>query len=671
MVTNETTGFVHATLSEAIAQSARGDVLTLAAGSYREDVPDIVHSLTIRCVDGVAAISRATPLEVSGRAVLNVPGFLGVELTLIGLEVSGAKRPGPDTNGAGLLHESGNGNLTILRSTFHGNENGILVGGANSVTSPGGQVHVTIRDSRFYNNGAPVGSPYAAGGKCHNIYVNGATSLTIEDSHIHSVFSQGSQIKSRAALNIITGNLIEDLPQLTATRFGSSYSIDISNAGVAIIEGNTIAKGPYSVNRHFVQYGAEGIRYAENTLRIEGNAFVNERPDGATLLLNRLPFADAEGIAVVVQDNSFSGTAPYAFAGNIFSGSAADDVFAGRVGMADQMTGGPGNDTYFVADAGDRIVEVTGGGEDTVVTTLAAWTLPASVEHLVFAGEGDFRGVGNTLNNRISGGAGDDWLDGGTGNDVLTGGLGNDTYVTNTSLDVIVELPGEGHDTLRTTRTSVTLPDALEDLVYTGTAGFSGTGHAGANRITGGPGGDTLDGRGGADVLVGGAGNDTYRVDDPGDVVIEQPGGGTDLVRTTLAAFDLGALPDVENLSFSGTGAFAATGNAAANRLTGGTGADTLDGRAGADTLTGGTGLDVFIFRAGEAAGDLVTDFRGNGALAGDRLLFLGYGTEAEGARLTRLTTTEWQVVSADGLTAETIRFTGGPAIHASDISFA
>ena len=72
--------------------------------------------------------------------------------------------------------------------------------------------------------------------------------MLIENSYIHSVFSQGHQIKSRAATNIIVNNRIEDLPQLGRTGYGSSYSIDISNGGVAVIEGNIIEKGPYSRN---------------------------------------------------------------------------------------------------------------------------------------------------------------------------------------------------------------------------------------------------------------------------------------------------------------------------------------------------------------------------------------------------------------------------------------
>ncbi|MEZ2215111.1 calcium-binding protein, partial [Sinorhizobium sp. CB7] len=115
-----------------------------------------------------------------------------------------------------------------------------------------------------------------------------------------------------------------------------------------------------------------------------------------------------------------------------------------------------------------------------------------------------------------------------------------------------------------------------------------GTGNSLANTIRGAAGADTLDGKAGADILIGGAGNDTYVVDSAGDVVTEAANAGTDLVRTALATYSIAALANVENLTFTGSGDFAGSGNALVNIITGGTGNDTLDGGAGADTLVGG-----------------------------------------------------------------------------------
>ena len=88
-------------------------------------------------------------------------------------------------------------------------------------------------------------------------------------------------------------------------------------------------------------------------------------------------------------------------------------------------------------------------------------------------------------------------------------------------------------------------------------------------------------------------------------LVTENPGEGTDTVRTTLLSYTLGA--NLENLTFIGVGSFAGTGNSSNNIITGGAGNDVLNGLAGndvllggggRDSLTGGLGADFFKFAA-------------------------------------------------------------------------
>jgi hypothetical protein len=60
--------------------------------------------------------------------------------------------------------------------------------------------------------------------------------------------------------------------------------------------------------------------------------------------------------------------------------------------------------------------------------------------------------------------------------------------------------------------------------------------------------------------------------------------------------------------------------------LVGNSGENNLNGRGGQDFLTGNGGNDTFQFQAGEAGGDVIADFTGNGAAAGDRASLVSPG---------------------------------------------
>ncbi len=157
-------------------------------------------------------------------------------------------------------------------------------------------------------------------------------------------------------------------------------------------------------------------------------------------------------------------------------------------------------------------------------------------------------------NDKLNGFAGNDLLDGGTGNDIMIGGTGDDLYFVDATKDSIKELSNEGIDTAKTTLATFSLPGNVENLLFTGTSAFNGSGNALNNMITGGGGNDTLSGGNGNDTLRGLAGND---------------------------------------------------------RIKGGNGSDTLDGSAGNDTLTGGDNSDIFVFNSalGSNNVDVITDY--------------------------------------------------------------
>ncbi|KAB1119663.1 calcium-binding protein, partial [Neorhizobium galegae] len=307
---------------------------------------------------------------------------------------------------------------------------------------------------------------------------------------------------------------------------------------------------------------------------------------------------------------------------NTITGGAGNDTLNGGAG-ADTLVGGSGDDSYVVDNVGDVVTENAGQGTDMVQTNFAIYTLGTDVENLTYTGVAVFTGTGNGLDNTIGGGAAADILDGGAGADTLiggagsdrmSGGTGDDTYVVDVATDIVVENPNEGTDTVQTALASYVVGTNVENLTYTGTAAFTGSGNGAVNVIAGGAGADTLDGKAGADTLIGGGGNDTFIVDVLGDVVVEASGGGTDVIKTDLASYSLAAIANVENLTFTGSGGFTGAGNTLDNVITGGAGDDTLSGDAGADTLNGGAGADALSGGTGndiyvvDNVGDTVTE---------------------------------------------------------------
>ncbi|WP_428666968.1 M10 family metallopeptidase C-terminal domain-containing protein [Reyranella sp.] len=293
---------------------------------------------------------------------------------------------------------------------------------------------------------------------------------------------------------------------------------------------------------------------------------------------------------------------------NTLTGNAGNNVLNGKTG-ADTMAGGDGNDTYIVDNAGDTVVENSDGGTDRVDSSVSFDLTGQYIEQLTLTGSANIDGTGNSLANILTGNAGSNVLDGRTGADTMAGGDGNDTYIVNSTGDLVVENSGGGTDRVDSSVSFDLTGQYIERLTLTGSGNINGTGNSLANTLTGNAGNNVLDGRTGADTMTGGAGNDTYTVDNDGDVVFENDGGGTDRVNSSVG-FDLTG-QYIERLTLTGSGNINGTGNSLANTLIGNAGNNILDGRAGSDTLTGGLGADTFVFRdvLGASNVDTVIDF--------------------------------------------------------------
>ena len=185
----------------------------------------------------------------------------------------------------------------------------------------------------------------------------------------------------------------------------------------------------------------------------------------------------------------------------------------------------------------------------------------------------------------------DDVIDGAGGADTMSGGDGYDIYYVDNAGDRTIETAGQGIDTVRSS-ISWTLADNVENLELLAGA-VNGTGNGLDNSIAGNAGNNVLDGGLGADNLVGGLGDDTYVVDNVGDVVFEEAGGGIDTVLSSIT-LTLGAY--LENLTLTGSSAIDGNGNWQDNWLT---------GNAGINTLAGGWGDDTYVV----GLGDVVVEF--------------------------------------------------------------
>ena len=273
-----------------IAQAARlardGDVVEIAAGTYRGDVAVWLQKrLTIRGIGGTPVLS-ANGRIAEGKAIWVIRDG---DITIENVAFEGARAPA--RNGAGIRFERGK--LTVRRCRFTDNENGILTG--NNADS-----ELTIEDSEFAQ------APRNRGSLKHLLYVGRIGRLTLSGSRFHQGF-EGHLVKSRARENNVTYNLLYD-----GAGGQAAYELEFPDGGFAVVIGNIIGQSSTTTNPAVVSYGAEGSVWPRNALYLVNNTLLSDAT-GAWFLrvaTERLP----AGVDVVAANNLTVGLGLFALA---------------------------------------------------------------------------------------------------------------------------------------------------------------------------------------------------------------------------------------------------------------------------------------------------------------------------------------------------------------------
>lgn len=300
-------GRTHTSPSQVASLVADGDTVDIDAGTYSGQASVWSRNrLLLRGRGGFAHL--VAPATIPNQKAIWVLAGNGIELDSI--EFSQAKVP--DRNGAGIRAEGTD--LTVRRSWFHDNENGIL----------GGKGHVRVEDSRFERNGY-------GDGLSHNLYIANCDTFTLVRSWSR-LAKVGHEVKSRAKVNVIVGNWIGNEADGTA-----SYEIDLPNGGTSLVSGNMIQQGAKTENSAMVSYGAEGLSNPGSVLVLSHNTLVNDRSAGTFVRV-------AAGATGVVRNNLFAGSGTW-ISGTVDSSgnrAATSTDFVDRAGFDYRLAPGSG-----------------------------------------------------------------------------------------------------------------------------------------------------------------------------------------------------------------------------------------------------------------------------------------------------------------------------------------
>ncbi len=327
-------------------------------------------------------------------------------------------------------------NLTMLGT---GNINGIGNGLANVITGNSGNNILDGAGGADTLNGGLGDDTYALGDGDDTVTDTGGTD-TITSTITRSLAALGSieRLTLLGAGNInATGN---DLANLLTGNSGNN--VLNGRAGADTMTG--LAGNDTYVVDSLSDVVVETVGNGTDTVQTAVNWTLGDNFENLTLLGAGNLNGTGNGLA------------------NIMTGNTGNNILNGR-GGADTMTGLAGNDTYIVDSIADVVTEAVGQGTDTVQAAVN-WTLGNNFENLTLLGTGNINGVGNALNNVLTGNTGNNILNGAGGDDTIIGGAGADRLFGNVGNDTLTG--GTGADTFvfHSTPNAATNVDEITDF---------------------------------------------------------------------------------------------------------------------------------------------------------------------------------------------------------------
>jgi Ca2+-binding RTX toxin-like protein len=483
-------------LTAALKAAQAGDTILLSSGVYSLGVSNLHFATDV-------TIASADPAHQAVITALNVSGSSG--LTISGLELRADAAAG-----ANPFRVSGSADIHFTHLNVHGSldgdpsndTNGFLIRSSSDVTIDKSEFRelsfavshmdvqgLAVRDSTFHDlrsdgvRGGGSSNVTITGNVFHDFHpitgdhpdaiqfwTNGTTAnvhdILVRDNLVYRGAGQpmqgvfmGDEVAGVFYEHVtVEGNLISG---------GMFHGINIASAHDVTISGNVVQG--FSDEKSWIRIDdVDGATIANNSANLitvtaadqhvtqTGNVLIAQASDGGAAVMATWNANHASG------GLSLTGTDGL----DTLTGGAMADTLSGGLG-ADLLTGGAGDDIYITTGQA-KVVELSGGGTDTVRSS-GSFTLLSNVENLELTGTGGSWGSGNALDNRIAGnagsnplfgrggadtilgGAGADSITGGTGSDQLTGGIGADRFIftRGDGSDVVTDFGAGGeHDVL-------------------------------------------------------------------------------------------------------------------------------------------------------------------------------------------------------------------------------